>query len=462
MNLNSSVAAPPRSKRSLSLLLLLVSAVLGSIVVLVPPGTPASAQSAPAAGVYVPLSPARIRDTRNPGSGGPIAAQTSRDIQVTGLGGVPTTDVLAVAVTVAAFNNTSGGWGLMWQAGTTRPNPASNINYIPGRVVNNAITSKVSAAGKVSYYSLASTDITVDVVGYYRSSPGGGGYVALPQARLLDTRTTGAKVAGSTLDRKLRGVAGIPDSAAVTAVALNMSTLNQEAHGLSIVYPRGQARPDTSTMNYVPWRIQTQLVPAKLSADGFSNFYVSTTTDVILDIVGYYTEGSGARFVPLPSTRVIDTRYNIPGWGKGPITQPLAPGTDTAIKLTGMAGVPETGVSTVVVNAVADTAGSAIGFLTFWATGDARPATNSLTYYPNEDSSNLVIAKVGSDGKAIVTNSYGSTALVLDVVGYFSTDPGPSAPTNVMAAPADQGSTVAWGPPLNNGGTAIAGYRVKV
>jgi alpha-tubulin suppressor-like RCC1 family protein len=442
--------------RTLAVLLLLVSALVSSVIVLVAPGSPAGAQSAPAAGAYVPLSPARILDTRDAGSGGPIAAQTSRDIQVTGGGGVPTTDVLAVAVTVAAFNNTTEGWGLMWQAGTTRPNPASNINYIPGKVVNNAITSRVSAAGKVSFYTLSATDITVDVVGYYRSSPGGGGYVALSQTRFLDTRTEGGKVAaGTTFYRKLRGVAGIPDSTAVTAVALNMSTFNQEAHGLSIVYPRGQARPNTSTMNYVPWHIQTQLVLAKLSGDGLSNFYVSTTTDMVLDIVGYYTEGSGAQFVPLPSTRVIDTRYNIPGWGKGPITQALAAGTHTAIKLTGLGGVPESGVSAVLVNATADTVGSAPGFLTFWASGDTQPDTNNLTYYANEDRSNLVIAKVGADGKAIVTNSFGTTALALDVVGYFSNDSGALTPRKPRTTPiaAGHGHSLA----ITTSGKVLAG-----
>jgi hypothetical protein len=389
--------------------------------------------------------------------------------------------LLAVVVNLAAFNNTADGWGIVWPTGTTRPYPASDINYIAGRAVNNAATVKVSTAGKISYFTWAATDVTVDVVGYYRSSPGAGGYVGVTQTRILDTRDNGVKIAaGTTLDRKLRGVAAIPDSAAVTAVVLNMSTFSQEAPGWVTVFPRGQALPNTSSMNFVAGRIQTQLVLAPLNSDGSTSFYAAATTDMVLDVVGYYIEGSGARFVPLTPTRIVDTRYGEPGWGIGPITAALAPNTNTTIKLTGMGGVPLTGVSTVVLNAVADTSGTVLGQLSFWASGDVQPAgTTNLTYYPNEDTANLVMAKVGPDGKAIITNYAGTTALVLDVVGYFGTESGPTTTTTVaptttttvaasppsqpLVGPASSTSgavSVEWSAPSQLNGSVITGYIV--
>ena len=420
---------------------------------------PALAEDAP--GKYVPLSPSRILDTRDAGAGGAIAANTSRDIQVTGRGGVPTTDVLAVVVSLSAVNNTSDGWGLVWQSGSPRPN-ASSINYVPHRAVTNTATVKVSPTGKISYYSGAtSTDLIIDVVGYYRGADPGAGYVAVTQTRILDTREAGGKVAGAaTLSRKLRGVAGIPDSPEVSAVALNLSTFNQEASGYVTVYPRGQTRPLASSMNYGAWRMQTQLVLATLSSDGWASFYTAAATDMLLDVVGYYKTGSGAELVPLVPQRVIDTRYAA-GFGVGPLTQPLAPNTNTPIKLTGVAGVPETGVTSVLINAVADAGPSSAGFLSFWGSGEQQPGAIGLTYYPSEDTANLVMANVGSDGKAVVTNYVGTTALVIDVIGYFR-EPAPTvpdAPRNVKAKPGDRSATVTWTAPT---GSAVTNYKVTV
>lgn len=375
---------------------------------------------------------------------------------------------------------TAGRGGILWQAGTTRPYPASSINYVPGRVVTNSVTTKVgatggSAAGKVSFFTWEATDMLIDVVGYYRTAPaGGGGYVPLTQTRILDT--AGAKIpANSSIDRKLRGVAGIPDSTAVTAVVFNATVHGASGPGPLTVWPKGLAKPDTSVMNYSPVTARTEMVTATLSADGWASIWTWASIDLIIDVAGYYTTGSNSTFVPLTPKRIVDTRYNgtrynnNPNWGIGPVTQYLAPNTTTAIKVTGTGGVPETGVSpvsTVILNVVADAATTAtssqIGFLTVWASGDAQPGVLTMSYYGAESASNLVMAKVGADGKINIHNYYAATELIIDVVGYFTTGTGPGAPTNVMAAPANQGATLAWGPPVSDGGTAIAGYLVKV
>jgi hypothetical protein len=155
-NLKSSVVARTRSPRRLSLAVVLASTLVAGLVVAAGPVGPAMAQTAPAAGVYVPLTPARIFNTQV-GGGGVVGAQTQRDVQVAGVpgSGVPTTDVLAVVVDLTVFNNNSGSWGILWQAGTTRPYPASSINYVPTHNVTNTVTTKLGATGtamgKVSF-----------------------------------------------------------------------------------------------------------------------------------------------------------------------------------------------------------------------------------------------------------------------------------------------------------------------
>ena len=52
----------------------------------------------------------------------------------------------------------------MFPCGESRP-LASNVNYAPGDVVPNAVLAKVGAGGKVCIFTLAETDIVVDVNG---------------------------------------------------------------------------------------------------------------------------------------------------------------------------------------------------------------------------------------------------------------------------------------------------------
>lgn len=59
------------------------------------------ADTGPGAGVYVPLSPARILDTRS--AGGPIGPNQTRTVAVLGQGGVPTSGVSAVAFTLTSL-----------------------------------------------------------------------------------------------------------------------------------------------------------------------------------------------------------------------------------------------------------------------------------------------------------------------------------------------------------------------
>ena len=427
MKTATSRPARPNSRPGRPIPLLLVSVLVAGVMAVVAAPPPATAQSAPA-GVYVPLKPARIFDTQA-GGGGVIAAKTSRDVQITGRGGVPTTDVVAVVVDLTVYNNNSGSWGLLWAQGTTMPVPASSINYHPGRVVTNSVTTKLGTTGKASFYTWDATDMLIDVVGYYRAVPGGGGYVPLTQARVMDTAGT-KLAANSTIDRKLRGVAGIPDSPSVTAVVMNATVHAATGPGPLTVWPKGVVpRPDTSVMNYSPTTARSEMVTATLSADGWASIWTWASIELLLDVVGYYTTGSNSTFVPLTPKRIIDTRA---AFGViGPISQALAPNTNTVIKVTGTGGVPETGVGTVMINVVADATQTAtasqIGFLTVWASGDPQPGTLSLSYYGAENDTNLMLAKVGTDGKINIYNYYASTHLVIDVVGYFNAEPDPAS-----------------------------------
>ena len=63
------------------------------------------------------------------------------------------------------------------------------------------------------------------------------------------------------------------------------------------------------------------------------------------------------------------------------------------------------------------------GFLTLWPAGGARPRTSNLNFTPGQVVPNLVIAKVGTNGKVAIFNSAGSTDVAVDLIGWFAPSP---------------------------------------
>jgi hypothetical protein len=49
---------------------------------------------------------------------------------------------------------------------------ASNLNYLAGQTVPNAVIAPVSATGTVCFYSLRQADIVVDINGWFRAGGG--------------------------------------------------------------------------------------------------------------------------------------------------------------------------------------------------------------------------------------------------------------------------------------------------
>ena len=115
----------------------------------------------------------------------------------------------------------------------------------------------------------------------------------------------------------------------------------------------------------------------------------------------------------LSPARILDTRA-----GTGGFAVPVGPGATISPAVTGVGGVPATGVAAVVLNVTA-TEPTAVSFLTIYPNGAPRPLASSLNVVPNQTVPNLVIAKVGADGRVNVYNHAGSGHVIFDVVGWF-------------------------------------------
>jgi len=62
---------------------------------------------------------------------------------------------------------------------------------------------------------------------------------------------------------------------------------------------------------------------------------------------------------------------------------------------------------------------TALGYITAWPSGTTRPNASNLNFTPGKTIANLVIAKLGANGKVSLYNSAGATHLIADVAGYF-------------------------------------------
>ncbi len=132
-------------------------------------------------GDYLPGRPAgtlagttieRLLDTRgaaSPTAGSPVAAGSVTEIVVAGRGGVAV-DASAVSLNVTVDAPTTAGFVTVFPCGTSIP-LASNVNFVAGQTVSNAVTTSMGAAGKVCVYTMSTAHLVVDVGASFAGVP---------------------------------------------------------------------------------------------------------------------------------------------------------------------------------------------------------------------------------------------------------------------------------------------------
>lgn len=116
------------------------------------------------------------------------------------------------------------------------------------------------------------------------------------------------------------------------------------------------------------------------------------------------------------SQRLVDTRSSDNSSAGRPAVTPENP---LAIRVLGVAGVPDVGVTAVVLNVTA-TRPTGDGYVTVWPCGTRRPEVSNLNITTGRGAANLVLATPGRDGTVCVHGSTGLDVLV-DVVGWLPT-----------------------------------------
>ena len=342
-------------------------------------------------------------------------------MQVAGLGGVPA-DATAVTVNVTVTGTTAASFLTLWPTGTAKPT-ASNLNWVAGQTIANAVTVKVGAGGKVSVFNPSgSTQVILDVVGWYDRSGSGAGYSPLTPARVVDSRPPPEQVgaygtpwgAGTDREVQVAGVGGVPADA--EAVVANVTVTGTTAESFLTVYPDGAARPTASSLN---WRSGTTIpnaVTVKVGTGGKVRVFNNAgSAHVIVDVVGWFAAGSGAGFHPIAPVRVQDSR---PAPAQvGAHGTPWAAGTSRTVAVSTAGAVPAE-AKAVLAN-VTVTATSAESFLAVWDTGSARPAASSLNWRSGVTIANAVTTKVGAGGTISVFNNSGTVHVIADAAGWY-------------------------------------------
>ncbi|MDX6739416.1 fibronectin type III domain-containing protein [Actinocorallia sp. A-T 12471] len=222
------------------------------------------------------------------------------------------------------------------------------------------------------------------------------------------------------------GVAGVPASGVASVFVVLSAKGSWFNFGSLKAYPSGGTAPGTTAMSYNPNVFGGTSGIVKVGADGA--IVVANTSaqavNLYVDVQGYTLTGNASgpasTFVPLPPGRVLNAQ-NLGPYGAHEVT------------VNGVAGIPASGVTAVAL-AVSTLSAADTGTLRVYTAGEIVPVDAALEYQPATYSQNLVLAKPNAAGKIAITNvGFGSTAVSVDVAGYF-TDSGSDPARGVITS----------------------------
>jgi hypothetical protein len=392
----------------------------------------------PLPATYTPLPPARLLDTRTGnGLAGPFPARTVRTFQVAGRGGVPD-DATAVTGNITVTGATAGGWL------TIGPSAAgvggfSTLNFPARDDRANGVTVALGPGGTLSAVldgapSTASTHVVFDVTGFFVPGTSGATFKTVVHNRLLDSRS-GLGLSGPfepgaprTLQVTGRHAGDGARNIPVTAIAVtgNLTVTGQTSSGWLTVTPTSQGNPSTSSINFPANDPRANGLTVSLGTGGtisivFNGAPPSAKADVIFDVTGYYVPGtSGAQYVPLLPTRLLDSR------SANGLSGPFRTGDARSFAVVDRAvgdasrNVPDEAVA--VSGNLTVTQQTRAGWLTVTPRPDDDLGTSTLNFPAGDNRANGLTVGLHDGRLAVVLRGGGASDTahaIFDVSGYF-------------------------------------------
>ncbi len=255
-------------------------------------------------------------------------------------------------------------------------------------------------------------------------------YPLASPVRLLDTRNgtspnacsqpNAAITGGSTRTQSARNFCGIPSNA--VAITGNVTTPLPTGSGFLTFFPSDAMQPTVANTNFTLNSVINNVYTVGLGAsDGAFNIFAATTTNVVVDVTGYYAPPSanGLYFHTLPTpVRLLDTRSGAtigcfrPG-------MPIA-ASGTLIQLgANTCGIPSTA------KALVGNATSVLppgpGFLTLYPNGAMQPFVATSNYRGSDVINGPFTVALGTGNQFNIFSS-NTAEVVVDILGYFSLD----------------------------------------
>jgi len=117
-------------------------------------------------GLFVPVAPARLLDSRQPPLGAMPGHNRTAEVPVAGRFGLPASGIAAVVVNATVTETAAPGFFALWPARTYRPNASSLNASQAGQTIADHVITPVSTAG-FGFYTQNGAHLVVDISGWY-------------------------------------------------------------------------------------------------------------------------------------------------------------------------------------------------------------------------------------------------------------------------------------------------------
>ncbi|MDH4144928.1 MAG: hypothetical protein OEY23_07145 [Acidimicrobiia bacterium] len=211
----------------------------------------------------------------------------------------------AVVVNVTALNASTSTYLTVYN-GATRPG-TSTLNVVPGEIVSNQVvvyldTADNNNADKFKIYNHAGTvDVVVDYIGAFQPPQANQSVryeVVMGDAptRIYDSRNFAARLSGGDYGVQVRGVGGVPDTANVKGVILNLTAVAMSGPGYIRLTPTPSSTAAFSHVNFRQWETRANQVIVQLGPTGAINanvYAAGGSGDMVVDVLGWLVEPAG-------------------------------------------------------------------------------------------------------------------------------------------------------------------------